>query len=254
MENQNSWQPEINFKELQEKSKEYAQKGALEAIREYYTGYDSPYKKQILEQLHSQRLKGSFQLPDLVGLVNEALTTEINAIANEALTNTYLPKVREILTGIGTNQVKFSDLIKEYMSSHYCTDYARDIDDFKIVMNEDTSYWTKFTLFHRSDEEWVLYLHHAKDEEGNDINDRFVVESLPRFYGYRSPSGYDRKHDEFNIKKGDIEIQLPFQSSYIENRFVRYCTSLLLHKVQITMDCYGLDDEFWETLEVEDDY
>lgn len=46
--------PELDAERLNEAAKEAAMKGALECINEYYTGYKSPFKKAITEELEKQ--------------------------------------------------------------------------------------------------------------------------------------------------------------------------------------------------------
>ena len=46
--------PVIDTKVLQEKANEYAQKGAEETIKDFYSGYSSPYRAAIREQLENK--------------------------------------------------------------------------------------------------------------------------------------------------------------------------------------------------------
>ena len=48
--------PVIDISVLQEKANEFAMKGAIETLKEFYSGYNSPYRKAIEEDLRDDEL------------------------------------------------------------------------------------------------------------------------------------------------------------------------------------------------------
>jgi hypothetical protein len=55
MSKENQILPVLNTEVLQEKATEFAMKGAIESIKEFYSGYNSPFRKQIEEQLNKTK-------------------------------------------------------------------------------------------------------------------------------------------------------------------------------------------------------
>ena len=48
--------PVLDGEELSKKVNEFAMKGALKSIEEYYTGYNSPFMKAINEELSKMKI------------------------------------------------------------------------------------------------------------------------------------------------------------------------------------------------------
>src|SRR6476661_4245160 len=102
--------PVINTEVLQQKANEYAMKGAEEALKGFYTSYNSPYKKAIEENLKNKGLDHSFNIPDIVGVLNDKFSQEIDLIANTAIAKSFVPMIKQILTREDA-EVKFSDIL-----------------------------------------------------------------------------------------------------------------------------------------------
>lgn len=80
-------EPMLDMNEIQKKANEFALKGAIECIKDYYTGYNSPFKKAIEEHLDKSRTSFCFTMPEIMGVINESLSSQIDIIANEAIDN-----------------------------------------------------------------------------------------------------------------------------------------------------------------------
>jgi hypothetical protein len=92
--------PVIDFNVLQQKANEAAMNGAIKTIEEFYTKWDSPYRKMVQEALNKTTIGegiGGLELPDVVSLINNSLSKEIDHIANTALAKTWLPPCSRVL-------------------------------------------------------------------------------------------------------------------------------------------------------------
>ncbi|MFV0382270.1 MAG: hypothetical protein ACK5KR_08650 [Breznakia sp.] len=64
--------PGIDTEVLKKQALESATKGALAEIKDFYEGYNSPYRKGIKKSLDSQSIgNGSFGLPNVIGLIKK---------------------------------------------------------------------------------------------------------------------------------------------------------------------------------------
>ena len=110
--------PVLDNNFIQEKANEYALKGAVECIKNYYTGYDSPYKKAIETVLSkNSNLDGSLSLPNIVALINESLSKEVDAIVNTAISKTYVEKISKFFTKVD-KEIKLSNILEEFVKAY----------------------------------------------------------------------------------------------------------------------------------------
>ena len=134
--------PTIDPEVLQEKVNQAAMKGALSTIEEFYSGYNSPFKKAIKEDLESKEIRHTFELPDIIATINDSLTTEIDRIANIAISKSFVPLVKRFLTRTD-DEIKFSDILKQFIESFPNSD--RDYFDVSIKRHEKYS-WLSITV------------------------------------------------------------------------------------------------------------
>ena len=77
--------PVLNMDVLKEAANKWAMNGALKSIEEYYSGYNSPFRKTIEEELKKTEVGHGIQLPDIIALINDSLSKEIDLLANTAI-------------------------------------------------------------------------------------------------------------------------------------------------------------------------
>lgn len=112
--------PQLDLTILQHSANEAAMQGAISAINEFYTGWNSPYKKAIEADLESKSIDPMFSLPDILGVINEKLQQEIDSIANAAVAKSFVPLVKQI-TMRAEPEIMLSDIMKKFIN---CTDYS----------------------------------------------------------------------------------------------------------------------------------
>lgn len=241
--------PVLDIDFLQKKANEYALKGAEEAIKNFYTGYSSPYVKAIEENLKNKAVDNNFDLPDVLALINDKLSQEIDLIANNAVAKTYIPLVKKILTR-ENSEIKFSDILKEFIKK---TNFDPDEDhilDYTVECvdryNLSSSLRTTFPTYQISNgtDGYELHLYDSKNNSGEGT---LTLISIP--YTLNENSKYYRTSN-FNNKttitlEGGGKIEMPFVSGILEDEFLSFCARLVIGNNNIIMDCTDFDEDMF---------
>ena len=113
-------QIELPEEKIQQLAEKYAIEGAEKAIREYYTGYKSPFMNKMEEYLGKSAPNPRFNIPDLTAAINKALADKITDITNQVVAKTFIPLFDRILTPSGRGEVS-----TEYLFQHF-GDFVKD--------------------------------------------------------------------------------------------------------------------------------
>ena len=222
--------PALDLSVLQEKANEYAMKGAIECIKEYYSGYNSPFRKKIEEELKKQNFSWNMQLPDILALINDSLVKEMDVVANTAVLHSYVPMVKSFLTRVDP-EIKFSDILKEFIDA---VD-AEYIDDCDVDVKEDMNHgWLNVTIEHEK-RTYELTLH---QKSSGKKDGRYQILSLP----YNSWK--DKNKMIFSMESGKVEM--PFEKDVIKDYFLSYIAKVIMCQSVITMDTREFDDSMFE--------
>jgi hypothetical protein len=233
----------VDNKKLQEKANEYAQKGAEEVVREFYTGYNSPYKKAIEEDLKNKGFDSNLELPDVVAQINAAITNEIDRIANTAVSKTFVPLVTKFLTR-AEPEVNMSEILREFIN--YCgyeyneeedeSDYEYSIVDGYEDEPESCLFGTWFNLSISSPKKSFEIRLCKSDKK----SDKYEITSLPRDYNRK---GIDRTM-KLSLEDG-ATLELPFTPSVLQDDFMSYIARLLMAESKITLDVDDFDEDMF---------
>jgi hypothetical protein len=221
--------PVIDTEVLQEKVNQAAMKGALSTIEDFYTGYNSPFKKAIKEDLESKEIRHSFELPDIIATINDSLTTEIDRIANTAVSKSFVPLVQRFLTRT-EDEIKFSDILKEFIESNSNSD--RDYFDVSVKRHEKYS-WLDVNIS-CEDKTYKLTLHtdYKSEKEGNV---KYIFLSLPYTDNGRNQTM------KLSIENG-VTLELPFTKDILKDNFTSYIARLVMSGSLIIMDVEYFED------------
>jgi hypothetical protein len=223
--------PVLNTEVLQEKANEFAMKGASESLREFYSGYNSPYRKAIDEALAKNSIGTSIELPDIIALINEALSKEIDLIANAAISKTFIPLVHKFITREEKN-INFSDLLKQFIE---CTE-AKDYEDCEVEIKRHSTYsWLSISLT-SSEKNYSITLH-EDFETRKDTVKKYQLLSLP----------YDNTNCNQTMKlifEGGV-LEMPFTKDILHDNFISYIARLVIGNTRITMDCESFSEEMF---------
>lgn len=227
--------PVLNAEVLQEKANEFAMKGATESIKEFYSGYNSPYRKAIDEQLKSSEINGSIQLPNIISLINESLSKEIDAIANNAVAKTFVPLVQRFLTR-EAKEIKFSEVLKTFVTE---TD-GKDEEDYYIEMDKDEKFGWYNIKITGNGKEYKLTMHEDYDTRKEEVK-KYNFLSLP----YET-SSYDRRSkDTMKLSIDGTTLELPFTRDVLSDPFVSYIARLVIAGSSITLDTKDFDESMF---------
>lgn len=222
--------PVLDMKVLQEKANEYAMKGAIESIKEYYSGYSSPFRKKIDEELKKQEIGWSLDLPDILALINESLKNEMSIIANNSIAQTYVPMVQKLLTRVD-KEVNFSEILKEFIE---CVE-PEHMDDCEVTVNENASYgWLNVSIEHER-RSYQLTLHKYRDVKKGE-QQKYHILRLP----YNSYN--DSKKDKMIFEMHGGKLEMPFERDVLSDKFLSYLASLIICDSAITMDTKNFDE------------
>ena len=213
----------IDTEVLKKQALESATKGALSEIKDFYEGYNSPYRKGIKETLEKSGIgNGVFTMPNIVGLLNEAISAEIDRIVNNAVANTYLPMVTKALTAID-KELKLSEIID--MMKRYVYD-----NKFCASIRKDDSYdW--FNLELKIDEvEYRITLHERYNEKG-----KYRILSMP----YKED--HTPRYMKFYTEEGRY-VEMPFSANIANDEVAMICARLLIADTSIAID---FEDEYY---------
>lgn len=224
--------PVIDTETLKEKANEYAMKGAIKTIEEFYTSYNSPYRKAVEEELKKQEIGTGIELPDVIGLINQSLSIQIDQIANAAVANTFVPLVNKFLTR-EKSEVMFSEILRQFIDLFGYEDV--EPYQFEIEIEEDPQHgWLSITLScEKRKYEFTLHKNHNKNPNEKKT---YVALSLPR--------GKDG-HSKMKIKIEGAELEMPFTPDVLRDNFTSYIARLILSRSIITMDVTEFNDDLF---------
>jgi len=223
--------PALDEEKLKEVAIKHAMAGAIAEIKDYYEGYNSPYRKKIKDELEKQEFSFPVTLPDILAQINETLTAEVNKIAASAVSFTFAPMVQKYLTRI-EGDVKFSQFLKEYIEATG----EKDQDDYSVDIDEHRVHgWltVKLTCGKKSID-FTLHKNHRDGEEKS-----YKLLSVPRVYG---PDEYE---DSITVK-ADGSFKVPFNKDALSDDFVLFTSRVMLSDSKIIMDVQDFDEDMFE--------
>lgn len=223
--------PELSLELLKEKANEFAMKGAIETIKDYYSGYSSPFRKAIEEELKKTQIGTGIDLPDIIALINQSLSNEIDAIANTAVSKTFIPMVQRFLVR-EEKEMKFSEILKQFIED---TD-TKSIDDCSIEMTKSHHGWYNLEIT-SEDNQYSLTLHDDWDSKNEEVK-KFQFLSLP----------YDRSSQKQTMKlsiDGVGSLEMPFTMDVLKDNFTAFIARLIIGKTKITIDCKDFDEDMF---------
>ncbi len=229
--------PELDLKVLEEKAKEAAMKGAIKEIEDYYGGYNSPFRKQIKDDLEKKTTSIHFDLPDIISLINQALSIEIDRIANNSIAETFIPLATNALTRID-GDVKFSDILKEFIRC--CHSDFKDGYSPEVSVDESEHGWLNIELtfadYRDKENKYEITLHQEYKDKG-----KYCILSLPRS---ETPYNYTKT---MKLSNGDSTIEIPFTRDSLKDEFTSYIARILISKCSIVMDCDDFREDMFES-------
>lgn len=229
--------PVLNPEVLKQKAIEAAMKGAVQSIEEFYSGYNSPFKKAVTKKLEMQELDFSFSIPDILAQINKGISAEIDKIANTAVAKSYIPMVQKLLVR-EEKEIDFSDFLKEFIQ----TVDAKSEDDVEIEMSKNhTNGWYSLTLS-GSGHTYEATLHEDWDtRNAPDKDKRYRFLNLPHAHG--NEKHYSRTM-KIKLDQG-AELELPFEANILNDKLCSYVARLIIAGSKIKLDTTSFSDDMF---------
>lgn len=216
----------INQDQLKEAIDKAALKGAVDVINDYYTGYNSPYKKALKEELEKKTINLiGLNLPDIIGLINDKMKQEIEVIANNAVAQTYLPMLQNSIFR-HEKEVNFSEIIKKLIKVHDI-DYSNQ-DDWEIIIDESKEYkWLNISIEENKKKLYRFTMHYRKE------NEKYIILSLPR---------NDGEWIKYTNEETKTQVEIPMLPDFLSDEVNSLIASLIISGSEIELDCEGFED------------
>lgn len=233
--------PVLNTEKLQTKANEYAMRGAEDAIKEFYTGYDSPYKKAINEKLKGKGVDSAIEIPDIIGILNESISKEIDTIANTAIAKTFVPIVKEFLTR-AESELKFSTVLEQFIeATKYEYDTDLSMEDYKVEIEEQKESFLYIQITNsQTSYRLGLYLKSAKGVSPK----VYEVFTLPTQKNKES-SYYTSFSDTMKLSIDNATLEMPFCKGVLEDKFISYIAKLVIANTKITFDTDDFNEDMF---------
>ena len=232
-------QIELPEEEIQQMAEKYAMEGAEKAIREYYTGYDSPYVKAMKEHLERIAPSPRFNLPDITATINKALSDRIMDLCNEVMTHTYAKLFNRMLTPDENNLISTQDLFQQfgdYIKDREDDDFEEDELDFEAATSQFSYSKFRFLRFKykgKLEFELSIWDDGGKDEHGEPL---YTLSALPGHQQYHNLDNRSRMA-KITLENGKT-AEIPIIDDVLSNDFMAYLAHLLICKTKIRMNKY----------------
>lgn len=166
--------PVLDMNVIQKAAQDAAMKAALEEVKDYYLGYNSPYRKQLKEYMAKNAPSTRLELPEFSELLSKSLTAEIENFVNKKCVKSFAQELRK----------GFTHLKEEDDGTILLTNLAEDM--MKKVDLEDVDSNNSFEL-EVSDKDFYGWkkVHISICEDGEETEYNFTLEKIGSDDTYR---------------------------------------------------------------------
>ncbi len=234
----------LDEQKLQEMAQQYAMQGAEKAIKDFYTGYDSPFMKEVQRQL-SEKMETNlfFELSQMTAAINQALNNKVSEMANTVVANTFLPMLNRMFSQERKTVVTTQDLYE-----HFGDAMKEDLDDefdpenMELLIEQkgiDTILdHRKLRFCYCGETKFSIYLmessRHLKDDNGNTL---YMITELPGCSQYRMDNYPRERQMRIRLNEG-ATLEMPFTPDVLRDEFMRYVAGLLLTNTMVIIKNY----------------
>lgn len=110
--------PVLDMNVIQKAAQDAAMKAALEEVKDYYLGYNSPYRKQLKEYMAKNAPSTRLELPEFSELLSKSLTAEIENFVNKKCVESFAQELRKGFTHLkeeGDGTILLTNLAEDMM-------------------------------------------------------------------------------------------------------------------------------------------
>jgi len=228
----------LSSPEFQTFISEEVKKGVKKSVEDYFTSYNSDFRRQFEKALSSVAMPTELKLPDIVAKMNEALNEKSTKIANTAVAKTYIPLYTEMLLDI-EQEITMSKVLKKIIDA--CGATRSDSYDYSLNLQTDDDDRSRYYLYWRGTLQANGCNYEISFSQNRD-KDYFEVNHLPRYA--KKPHRYIDQMT-VNLKNG-TSLQMPFTPNVLEDPVMRVFANLILNDCHIHLDVDDFDDDMFE--------
>ncbi len=234
---------ELDENKIQEMAEKYAIQGAEQAIKNFYTGYDSQFKKKVEKELADKvQTNFFFQLPLLTAAINQAINDKVTEMANTMVANTFLPMLNRMFTQERKTVVTTQDLYEHFgdvMREDLDDEFNCDLMELDIKCDTTSDYTFRDLSFrYDGNEKFRLSLMQSSRKETDEYgNALYMITALPGCSQYHADY-YPRERQMRLRLKNDVTLEMPFVPDVLRDEFMCYVASLLLNNTKVIIKEY----------------
>lgn len=229
-------QPALDMEKLQKAAEEYAMKGALKSIEDFYTGYSSPFRKAVEQYLGNMVPSFTLDLPGIMALLNEALAAQMKRIVGQTVAHSYIPMMSRLLSR-QAERIDVPDIVQKFIDE-------RNYEKESISVRLDKGSYGWYDLHLSCDEDAyriTLYEEYDKSRlQSEDDPYHYIILNVPCNADY---SGLPKMKCSVPMEDGkEVKIELPFGQGVLEDSFLHYIANLVVFQTPIRIDRTYFDD------------
>ncbi|MCR4313456.1 MAG: hypothetical protein NUV58_04355 [Candidatus Roizmanbacteria bacterium] len=234
--------PVLNTEDLQKKANEYAQKGAEDALKEFYTGYNSPYKKALEASLMNKGVDSAIEIPDIIGILNDSISAEIDMIANNAVSKSFVPMVKRFLTRSDA-ELKLSDILKEFIEfTDFKDNDDAEIDDYSMEVKKDDGSFLYLKITNSKVTYELSFYQKSKNGETPKVYEIYTLPSVADSSGSYRNSSIPKT---MKLSIDGVTLEMPFTPKVLEDNFISYVAKLVIANTKITFDVKEFSEDMF---------
>lgn len=217
--------PVLDMNVIQKAAQDAAMKAALEEVKDYYLGYNSPYRKQLKEYMAKNAPSTRLELPEFSELLIKSLTAEIENIVNKKCVESFAQELRKGFTHLkeeGDGTILLTNLAKDMM-------LKVDLDSFELEVSDKDFYgWKKVHISICEDDEETEY-NFTLAKNGSD--DTYSILGLPT-----KNSDENYHFDIINVQNRKCTISFPMFSGVSNDHILLVLARCIMFDARIRID------------------
>lgn len=237
--------PVLDMNVIQKAAQDAAMKAALEEVKDYYLGYNSPYKKQLKEYMAKNAPSTRLELPEFSELLSKSLTAEIENFVNKKCVESFAQALRKGFTHLkeeGDGTILLTNLAEDMMKKVDLEDVDSN-NSFELEVSDKDFYgWKNVHISICEDGEETEY-NFTLAKIGSD--DTYSILGLPI-----KDSDEEYHFDTINVQNRKCTISFPMFSGVSNDHILLVLARCIMFDARIRIDSNYI---FKKSNEFEDD-
>ncbi len=215
----------IDMERLYNVATEAVHNAAEKEIKDFYEGYNSPFRKKIKESLEKTIPDANFEIPNLLEATQNALVAEFEKNANKSIVECCANQLQKCLTKLPLEKdgsIKLSKVF-EIMSKN------KEIDSTLVLeaKKDCVCSWYDVTVKVESDinDKTHRFTLHS-NEYCREHKDKYTVLSIRE----------DDHYSDAKMNIGELEVRMPVFRNLVHDHILMTIAKLIMYKVPVEID------------------